>query len=178
MADVEHWRWVDGYEGLYMVSDQGRVMSVPRGTGRSFFSGRVLKQGFGNSGYLHVALCRDGKMKTKEVHRMVATAFIKRPRNKTEVNHKDGIKTNNVVSNLEWVTRSENIKHSYANLPRKQYDHFHKVKLTDEKVAEIMNRSGTNAEIASIYGISDVMVGRIKNKKAWRHITCQSTECV
>lgn len=173
----EKWLWVDGYEGLYMVSDQGRVMSVPRKTGRNSWPGRTMRQGKGNSGYLHVCLCVKSKAKTREVHRLVAEAFLERPHGKTEVNHIDGNKTNNAASNLEWVTRSENVLHAYQHIERKSCDHFHPVKLTEDDVREILSSDGTNTEIAKKFGVSDVTVGNIKNGKTWRHLSCQSIEC-
>ena len=169
----ERWRWVVGYEGLYMVSDQGRVMSVPRKTGRSSWPGKLLKQGRGGSGYPHVAVSVKGNQKTVEVHRLVAEAFIPNPDGKREVNHIDGDKSNNRVENLEWATRSENVRHAYENLPRKQFDHFHRRKLTEQDVAAICKTEGTNKEIAKAFGVSDVMVGRIKRREAWRHVTCR-----
>lgn len=169
----EKWMWIEGYEGFYMVSSRGRVMSAPRKTGRSFWPGRILKPQLA-SGYLRVSLSFKGATKQVQIHRAVAQAFIENRDGKPEVNHKDGDKTNNNVSNLEWVTRSENVKHSYDNLYRKEYDHFHPVKLTEEEATEILKANGTNADIGKAFGISDVMVGRIKAGKSWRHLSCQS----
>lgn len=102
-AILEEWRSVVGYEGLYQVSDEGRVR---RG-------GRVLKRQHTANGYPVVQLWRDGEPKTCLVHRVVAEAFIGTVPDGKEVNHRDGDKENATPSNLEYVTRSENSIHAY-----------------------------------------------------------------
>ena len=101
----EIWRDIAGYEGLYQVSNCGRVKSFYRG-------GRILKQSL-KRGYMFVELYLNTNGKIHIVHRLVAQAFIPNPLNKLEVNHINGIKTDNRVENLEWVTRSENEQHAY-----------------------------------------------------------------
>lgn len=97
----EVWKDAKGYEGLYLVSNQGRVKSLR--------FNRVMKPGFNKAnGYLSVRLSKDKKAESNYVHRLVASAFCERQEEKTEVNHKDEVKTNNYASNLEWVTRLEN----------------------------------------------------------------------
>ena len=105
----EEWRPVKGYEGLYEVSNMGRV--------KSFHRHQIIirKQRVDHSGYMRVCLNKDGTCNTKLVHRLVAIAFIQNPNNYEIVNHKDGNKKNNAVDNLEWCTQSYNIKHAYHN---------------------------------------------------------------
>ncbi len=108
-----------GYEGLYQVSNFGRVKSFPRwGTTKEL---KILKQYKNRYGYMYVCLYKNGKPKKHTVHRLVAEAFIPNPDNKPEVNHKYGIKTDNRATELEWTTKSENIKHSYKTLNKKNY---------------------------------------------------------
>lgn len=102
------WKAVKGYEGLYEVSNTGYVKSF------QFKKPFIKKFNKNRQGYLSVALCKDNNIKLVKVHRVVAEAFIPNPDNKPQVNHKDGNKANNRVENLEWVTASENIKHSFA----------------------------------------------------------------
>lgn len=103
----EQWRPVKGFEGLYEVSNLGRVKSLKYG--------KILKPGMTKDGYLFVILCRNGKMKYFKVHRLVATAFIPNPMDLPEVNHKDENKINNVVSNIEWCSRRYNVNYGSRN---------------------------------------------------------------
>lgn len=103
--DEEIWKEIKGYEGLYAVSSKGRV--------KNLMSGKVLKNRSNNHGYPYVSLFRgDGKPKNCTTHRLVAEAFIPNTLNLPQVNHIDENKHNNDVSNLEWVTASQNSRHS------------------------------------------------------------------
>ena len=109
----EIWKDIKGYEGLYQISNFGRVKSFLKR------KERILKAGASGDGYLAVFLYGLDKSKLLKVHRLVAMAFIQNKENKPEVNHKDGNLNNNHVDNLEWVTSSENKRHSYDILKRK-----------------------------------------------------------
>ena len=111
----EIWKDIKGYEGMYQVSNLGRVKSI-----RSKDSiGRKRKLGLLSlqihQGYVNTRLMKNGIRKTVRIHRLVAQAFLKRVNGKPEINHIDGNKENNNVKNLEWVSRSENVKHAYNN---------------------------------------------------------------
>lgn len=112
----EVWRDVKGYEGLYQVSNMGRVKSL----GRKDRFGRVIKErilepAVTHNGYLRVGLHVDGKRKMLRVHRLVCEAFHENPDNKSEVNHVNEDKTDNRACNLEWSTRTENCNHGSRN---------------------------------------------------------------
>lgn len=116
---MEIWKPVPGFEGRYEVSSIGRVRSVPHyvavcGGGKRLTESRVLKPQKARNGYLLVSLGRDNKHVL--IHRLVAKAFLPPPsQDRSDVNHKNLIKTDNRVSNLEWVTKNENMRHAYAN---------------------------------------------------------------
>ena len=108
----EQWKDIFGYDGMYQVSDLGRVRS------KKYGDGRVLKNRKTNCGYLRVMLCKDGNPKNYMVHRLVAQAFIPNSdENKTQINHIDECKHNNRVSNLEWCTSQYN--NTYNNIRRR-----------------------------------------------------------
>jgi len=119
MAEV--WKDVKGYEGLYQVSNLGRVKSLERtvtaknGSKRTIRQ-RILKPKTERNGYLRVILCKgNGKKKTLKVHRLVCEAFHENPENKPCVNHIDENKANNTASNLEWCSYKENNNHGTRN---------------------------------------------------------------
>ena len=102
--DQEIWKDVNGYEGIYKVSNLGNVRR-----------NKTLKKNIDTKGYYYVNLSKNGKVKNYRVHQLVAKAFIENKNNFIEVNHIDGIKTNNLVSNLEWCDHKHNMKHAHDN---------------------------------------------------------------
>lgn len=106
------WKDVKGYEGLYIVSSKGEVASIPRGRN----TGRILRKARLPSGYDQVSLCKNNVAVNRLVHRVVGEAFIPNHLSKPCVNHINGIKHDNNVTNLEWATYSENETHSYKIL--------------------------------------------------------------
>jgi hypothetical protein len=116
MIDGEIVKEVEEFPGYY-VSTSGRVWSAPkRGSSKNgkWLKLRKLKCKDG-SYYLRVELCKDGKQKSKQIHRLVAESFIPNFQSKPEVNHLDGDKTNNDWTNLQWATKAENEKHAWDN---------------------------------------------------------------
>ena len=118
---MEEWKPINGYEGAYEISSEGRVRSLGRyqncvHNGKEFRKERIMKLYLSEWKYLTVSLCKNSKHKSFQVHRLVAEAFIPNPENKEEVNHKNGNKTDNRLANLEWTTKSENAVHAHRVL--------------------------------------------------------------
>lgn len=177
MVDV--WKDVEGYEGLYQVSDMVKVRSLDRvvndNGGKRFVKGRILKPVLVNNGYLVVALCNGRGQANKTVHRLVGKAFIPNPNNYKDINHKNGIKTDNRIENLEWCTRSQNMKHAYKtglkHVPKGEKNHM--AKLTEKQVIQIKARllqGQRNVDLAKAYGVHRRTISRIKTGKNWRHV--------
>lgn len=117
---MEVWKDIKDYEGFYQVSNKGRIRSLDRpvlqrNSSIQIKKGLVLKLAKNHKGYPMVSLSKNNKKDFKSVHRLVALTFIENPDKKEQVNHIDGNKENNCLSNLEWVTASENIRHAINN---------------------------------------------------------------
>jgi len=175
----ERWRDVIGYEGIYQASNLGRVMRVAGGV-QGATAGRILKPIKQSDGYLRVALCRDGKRKQVPVHRLVLEGHVgSAPSPKHEGNHKSGVRDDNRVENLEWVTRSENHKHAYRVLARDPVcvlgEAHGLAKLTARKVCQIreLYASGnyTQRELGEMFGVHQVTIGRIVRRETWKHVS-------
>lgn len=178
-ATVEVWRPVVGYEKFYSVSSIGRVRNdVDR---KHTFAGKILKLGKHSGGYSCVNLSVNGRRSTKTVHSLVVKAFIGDIPSGFEVNHRNGIKTDNRVENLEIVTPSENQKHLTYVLgcdrippePRFGERHPHS-KFTDAQILEMRQLWSTGKfvqrEIAEMFGTGQTVVGKIVRRVAWSHI--------
>jgi hypothetical protein len=151
----EIWKDIEGYEGLYQVSNLGRVKSLQSRWERRE---KVLRINNLEKKYIQLSLHKLGNKKNMYVHRLVAKAFIPNELNALEVNHKDGNKSNNNVNNLEWCTHLENMRHCFDNNLRPSSD-FQKQKMSEIKsravidsVTGIIYKSLTEASI--IYSIS------------------------
>ena len=172
-------KWLDvyGYEGIYIVSSCGLVKSIDRKVphprskkGFHLRKGKLISFNTSANGYLRAVLCKHGEEKGHSIHRIVATAFIENPKNKKEVNHIDGDKSNNRVSNLEWVTSLENKKHSVRNRFNAFGERHGRSKLKSSEVESIRKMIDEGVfikDIANMFGVHRETIGRIKRGKAW-----------
>lgn len=108
----EQWKDIEGFERLYQISNLGRIKSLHKICGQKRMSEQIKKIRTNRGGYCEVLLYKNGICTCSRVHRLVANAFIPNIENKPEVNHINGIKTDNRAENLEWVTASENSRHA------------------------------------------------------------------
>ena len=121
MKRPEIWKDIQGYEGLYMVSDHGRVKTMKFRNNRGEIEReRILSPCVKDNRYLYVGLSKDGQRRNKYIHRLVAEAFVPNELNKRIVNHIDFDVTNNSASNLEWCTQKENVAHSSERMRRQK----------------------------------------------------------
>ena len=163
------WKQIQGYEGYY-VSDRGDVKSY-----NSDHAGHILKPNKSDKGYIRVSLRNSkGGSSTMNVHRLVASAFIPNPDNLPQVNHKNGIKDDNRVENLEWVTSSQNVKHAYEVLGKQsgaQGKHFErKAKLLPIEVKIVRQTDIPNIELAKYLGVTDSCICHIRQRRTYKYI--------
>lgn len=159
---IEIWKDIEGFEGLYQVSNFGRVKSLKREIVRKdqviTLKEKILKFSIRKGGYLMTRLYNGtGKQFSFYIHVLVARSFVVNSKNKPEVNHIDNDPSNNHSSNLEWVTHSENIKHSfkYGNSNNKGENHP-SVKLTDEEVKQLrrLDKTMSYKKLGELFGVS------------------------
>jgi len=181
----ERWASVLGYEGLYEVSDLGRIRRIGmaaktgKGHGGGARIGRILKPQKHRGGYRAVQLWKDGKLRNFLVHIIVAHAFLGPTPKGKEVNHDDGHKPNCAASNLEYLTRAENIKHAYRTglrigKPILSGEDHHLAKLSALKASEIrlryQPRVHTLKALAGEYGVNHKTIHAIISGKTWKEV--------
>lgn len=180
---MEIWKEIPCYEGYYEASDEGSIRSVDRKIihsvkGMANRKGQMLSPKINKYGYCGVTLNKLGNRKDFNIHRLIALSFIPNLENKPHVNHLDGNKANNNVSNLEWCTQSENIIHAYARklmtseARRGERSNF--ALLTDDDVVMIrkIHTKGfcTIKQLAQVFGIADETVRTIIKRINWKHV--------
>ncbi len=168
MNSKEVWKPVTGYQGLYEVSNLGRIKSFHKNKEGNILS---LNKTNGN-GYLISTLCKNSKKKNYYNHRLVASEFVKRPKGNHFVNHIDANITNNEHSNLEWVTSKQNIQHAIKLGNKWDYgENSPNSKLTKDDLFEIRKllKEGDlyQYEIAEIFNVAQTTISRIKLSKTY-----------
>ena len=174
----EEWRKVEGFEA-YEVSNYGNVRSIERkvlcSSGEVRHRKAVLLKPTSVLGYAIVTIYSNRKPNYRKIHRLVATAFLGNPEKLPVVNHINGNKLDNTVSNLEWCTPSHNSLHAVATgLTNSAKGEAHgRAKLTEIQVHEIRNlcnNGAVQAQIAKKFGVKPMIISNIVNRKRWRHI--------
>jgi hypothetical protein len=175
MVEDEIWVPVNEYEDILQVSNFGNVRTltrdIPVNGGVRVEKGRDCSKRLKKNGYLQIAVrLGDRKRKWFLVHRLVAKAFIPNPLNLPQVNHKDGNKQNNELSNLEWCTSSDNQYHALkAGLCSNEESHY-KAKLTVEQVKSIRSSKDSSRIEAAKYGVDRGTIKAIRNFKTWKYV--------
>jgi hypothetical protein len=162
--EKEIWKDVSGYEGIYQVSNLGNVKVLPRiiqnYRGTFLSKEKILKPGI-TEGYARVVLTKNGKRSTKKVHRLVATAFLGEMTH-LQVNHIDFNRSNNNISNLEWVTHLENMTHARQNnrYPKLKISHSHKQKLFEATAKKVICNKTNKIYDSILHAANDLGIKR------------------
>jgi NUMOD4 motif-containing protein len=173
---LEIFKPINGYEGLYEVSNFGRIKSLAKRWSNGYKEETIMSLTENKKNYITVRLSKDGIKETFYVHILVAKHFIKNPNKLPEVNHKDFIRSNNMVDNLEWKTKIGNIKYSVIagrirgwrgeNSPRANH--------TNERVLKIreLYESGsyTQNQLADMFNVKRHNISKIILRQRWAHI--------
>lgn len=176
---MEQWKSVPQYEGLYEVSEYGRVRSLDRVVncklGKRTIKGKILSQRTTPFGYKEVGLGNNGNAKTHKVHRLVALAFLTNPESKLFVNHIDGNKVNNLLTNLEFVTASENSKHAVEtglqSIPKNE--NAHRALFTNKQVIsmrELYKHGITISQLCKLHSAKYMTIYCIVRGQSYRSL--------
>ena len=175
----EIWKDIKGFEGLYQVSNTGKVRSLDReitkpnkyGEVQNFkLKGKELRFNDNGKGYLSVQLGRGNR---KYVHRLVAEAFVDNPNNSPSINHIDNNTKNNKASNVEWVTQQENIQHKVKQGRQHKGEKIPSTKLNENDVREIkklLKEGVPQSKIAEMYGVTQTPISKIKRGVTWSYV--------
>ena len=167
---MEEWKDIEGYEGLYQVSNEGRVRSLnklvsSKGGSKSLRKGKIMKPHIADNGYLRVILQNNGKIKNFPLHYLVIKTFVGEKPEGMQINHKDECKTNNFVENLEYCTPKYNCNYGDRN---------EKIKEKNQKPVIALNTDGTivlrfnSAKDAEVEGFSSSHIcSCCKGKRKW-----------
>ena len=168
---MEQWKDIPDTDSYYQISTHGRIRSWKNGRWGRRDNPKIIKLGYCRRGYIRYALNYNGDKRNYSLHRLVAEMFIPNPEHKPQVNHKDGVKTNNHVENLDWVTDQENVDHAHAN---GLFNYTTGADNKNSSLSEIQaakirllykSTNLTQRQIADAYLVSQGTIGSITNKK-------------
>lgn len=164
MQTEEIWKDMIGHENLYQISNLGNIYSK--------LVNRVVKSSYDDKGYKIRTHRANGKVYVTKVHRAVALAFLPNPENKPFVNHKNGIKDDNALTNLEWVTGSENQKHNVSMNPNRRGVGHSSSKLSEEDVKYIRQNPDKldQSSLARKFGLHQSRISEIKNGRTYKDL--------
>lgn len=166
----EVWKDIKDYEGIYQVSNLGNVKCLGNEFSRKE---RFLKLSPQSKGYLTVVLQKNATRKMVLVHRIVAEYFVDNAESKVQVNHINGIKTDNRVENLEWVSHRENLNHAIKNNLTLKGEENRNSKLKDidvVKIHSLLQNGTTIKELSESYNVSYSTIDGIRTNRYWKHL--------
>lgn len=173
MNEVETWKEIPSTEGCYEASSLGRIRRSSARLGGTRI-GTILRFSVRRNGYTGNVLSIDRKRVSRSTHRLIAEAFLGPCPKGLQVNHKDGNKANNRASNLEYVTRSQNIRHSIDALGLRIGEKHGRSKLIESEVLDIRRAyiagEGTLKQLAERFGVHFSTINFIVNRRTWTHI--------
>lgn len=175
---IEIWKDIKNLEGLYQVSNNGKIRSLDRIItyidGRKYhYKGKILKQYIQDNGYYYILLNYKRKLYRFSISRLVLSTFVRHPKNGEEAAHfPDSDKSKNNVDNLIWCSPKENSSHKVTHKTLMMGNKHWNAKLSEKEVIEIryLSKTKTQSDISQIYNISRRTISDIIKKKTWRHI--------
>jgi len=180
-SGVEVWKYITEYEGLYQVSNIGRIKSLERYSANQwsekarFREEKILSYQLTKDGYPSIKLSKNGNAIRHRIHRLVALCFLENPFGKEQVNHINGIKTDNRVENLEWATCSENMEHAYKSGLRtapsgvdSPYSVFSKQDVLD--IRDSFKNGISQIELAKKYNVTMGCISGVCRKRTYANI--------
>lgn len=171
---METWKPIPEWEGLYEVSNFGRVKSLFNGRW-NIYREKILSPRQNSSGYMTVILCRRGFRKTVHVGRLVLSAFVAKMPPDIQCNHLDGNTQNNSLKNLEWVNQSGNMRHRFDVLHRgnPRGEQHGNSRFTEKEIVAIrrLKKNGiTQLELSKLFGCSKSAIKHIVRRRSWSHV--------
>lgn len=170
----EEWRDIEGYEGVYQISNLGRVKSLDRMVGhnkggKKLIRGKLKRAHIAKNGYPMLNLSNKNRQESVYLHRILGKTFLPNPRRLETINHKDGNKENFDLSNLEWASHSENISHAYRTGLRKP------TRILDDCIVLSIitfahKRHTSQQSLANCFGVTRSCVQSIVRRNTWKHM--------